>query len=82
MKFKYFQTVLKWYMQRYMIIIVNYGLINRRQSVVLSGQCLSLVDMQAAVQKKSIVGPVLFLIYLTGLSNDLKRKYKSSDPQR
>ena len=48
-------SVVKWYMQRYMIIILNDGLINRRQWVVLSGYCLSLVDMQAAVQKVSIV---------------------------
>ena len=65
-----------------MIDILNNGLINSRRRVVLNGQCSFLVDMLAAVQKGSIVRPVLFLIYLTNVSNGLKNKYKSFDPQR
>ena len=37
---------------------------NRKQRVVLDGQCSSWVDIRAGVPKRSIPGPLLFLIYI------------------
>ena len=47
---------------------------NRKQRIVLNGQCSSWADIDAGVPLKSILGPLLFLIYLKDLSDGLKSK--------
>ena len=52
-----------------LINILNDFLTNRKQRVVLNGQCLSWVDIRAGVLQGSILGPLLFLIYVNDLPN-------------
>ena len=56
-----------------LINILNDFLTNRKQRVVLNGQCSSSVDIRAGVTHGSIFGSLLFLIYLP---NGLKSKCK------
>ena len=44
--------------------ILNDFLTNRKQRVVLNSQCSSWVDIRAGVSQGSILGPLLFWIYL------------------
>ena len=48
----------------------------RKQRVVLNGQYLSWVDTQAGALQGSILRPLLFLIYINDLSNNIKSKFK------
>ena len=46
-------------------------LCNRKQRVVLNGQCSSWVDVQAGVPQASILGPLHFKIYINDLTDNL-----------
>ena len=59
-----------------MINILNDFLTNRKQRVVLNGQWSSWVDIRAGVPQGSILGPLLFLIYVNDLPDGLKTECK------
>ena len=59
-----------------MINIFEGSLSDREQRVVLVDQCSSWPDILAGVLQGSILEPLLFVIYINDLSNDIKSKCK------
>ena len=59
-----------------MINILEDFLSKRKKRVVLNGQCSSWADIHACVPQEFILGPLLFLIYINDLSNDIKSNCK------
>ena len=56
-------------------ILQNY-LQNRKQRVVLNGQSSSWLDVNAGVLQGSVLGPLLFLVYINDLPDNLVGKAK------
>ena len=56
-------------------LLENY-LFERKQRVVLNGQTSNWADINAGVPQGSVLGPLLFLIYINGLPEGLKSNVK------
>ena len=59
-----------------MLKIIASFLDNRYQRVVLNGQSSSWLNVKAGVPQGSILGPLLFLIYINDISNNLESDVK------
>ena len=56
--------------------LIESFLYHRQQRVVLNGQCSSWVHINAGVPQGSILGPLLFLIYINDISDNLDSMVK------
>ena len=59
-----------------MINILEDFLRNRKQRIVLNNRFSYWVDVRVGAPQVSILGLLLFLVYVNDLSNDIKSKYK------
>ena len=59
-----------------LLLLLKDFLKSRKQLVVLNGQHLSWRDVNAVVPQGSILGPLLFVVYINDLSNGLKSNPK------
>ena len=49
---------------------------SRKQHVVLNGTCSDFSEIESGVPQGSVLGPLLFLIYINDLENDIKSRIK------
>ena len=56
--------------------VLKHFLTNRKQKVVLNGQSSSWINVKAGVHQGSILGPLLFLIYINNLADGLSSNTK------
>ena len=69
------QTKTKWYFRK--TISCHHRFFKRqKQRVVLNGQCSPWTSTEAVVTQKSILRPLLFLVYINDLSDDLTTNVK------
>ena len=56
--------------------VLKHFLTNRKQRLILNGQCSSSTNVKAGVPQASILGPLLFLIYINDLADGLSSNTK------